>query len=108
MENKILMSLSKMELSVMSFQPTIELRDNDQFLRSVNIILGNKIIKKIYQKEPLLKYEYAIAKLIATNFIIDSIKQEKKQKRKVKTAKSKPKGKHYYSASKDFMSDLGL
>ena len=97
----------KKELGFLSYQPTVVFENKKQYLRSVNILISNKVVKKIYLDEPLNIYNQEEVENIASEYIISKIKQDNGTKKTKRTKKYKSK-KAYNDASVNLLSDLGL
>ena len=95
----------RQNLNMFSFQTTAVLKNDLNFLNSVNILFNNKIIKKIYMQKPLKKYDMEDAKNIAENYILKNLNLKAKVKNKNQHKYTK---KAYNNAGTNLFSNLNI
>lgn len=79
--DNFLLSSKKDSLSFINFQIVYQFRGEKKFIKSINFLYGNKILKKIYLKELLISDEKTNIESIITEMLLKDIdKQECKPK----------------------------
>ena len=105
---KTIIALNNVELGSMYYQEVIGVIDEKAYLLNVNIVLGNKTLKKIRFAEKELAYEKGMGKQIVMDFLLQMFIESEKKASVKKRPKVKRSKKAVHKAAVDLMSDMGL
>jgi glutamate formiminotransferase len=105
---KTILALKKIGLSSLSYREVIIYEDGHCYLENVNIILNNKIIKKIRFKTGEKLYEKSMGKEIVEEYILSLIQNVESQPSTDQRTKEYVSRTAKRKAASDLMSDLGI
>ena len=109
---KTLLALNAIKLGSLSFREVVAYENGECYLDNVNIILNNKIIKKLRYEAGEKPYVESMGKSLVEDYFLsliqndDGVSVDKKKKRKSKVVKGNKKVRA--KAAVDLMKEFGL
>ena len=104
MKNITAIACTKVPLEIFAFREVVTLYDGSLFLENVNVLFGDKIIKKIRFAQGEKPYVKGMGKEIAIKYL-KSVLEKNKQKSTVSSTVNKTAA---TKAAKDLFSNLGI